>query len=206
MSEIDGLLRELNHRVNNNFQIVVSLMNLKKRLLPVDRQDDIRFIEEHVQSMAVAYRLIYANGVILEVPASDLVADVLLGLRLIAKLAAERIDLDLAGLKGMLNLDQAIALALYLAVVLPPYLDQARLTRGVVSVAAGVDDGILTVTVSGEMAEPVEVDFLRERLMAAYVAQLGATQGLKGNLAQHSISFHIAAAGRPSGAERSHAQ
>src|ERR1700727_1672910 len=58
----ETLLRELNHRVKNNFQIIVSLMNLRKRMLPAGRREDIRFIEEHVQSMSVPYRLVYATG------------------------------------------------------------------------------------------------------------------------------------------------
>ena len=42
------LVRELNHRVKNNFQIIASLMNLRKRMMPPERREDIRFIEEHV--------------------------------------------------------------------------------------------------------------------------------------------------------------
>ena len=192
MSDTDALLRELNHRVNNNFQIVVSLMNLKKRLLPVERQDDIRFIEEHVQSMAVAYRLIYATGLFLEVPAAELLADVVLGLRLISKLPAERIDVDVSGMNGMLNLDQAIALALYVAVALPPYLDHARLSKRNVDVVAKISDAHISLTIAGDWVAPVTMDFLRERLMVAYISQLGANQNAQSNRAAHDISFKVA--------------
>src|ERR1700678_1085014 len=78
------LVRELNHRVKNNFQIIVSLMNLRKRMMPPERREDIRFIEEHVQSMSVAYRHVYATGSIVDVSLSDLIIDVLSGLRQIA--------------------------------------------------------------------------------------------------------------------------
>jgi two-component sensor histidine kinase len=62
LPDTETLLRELNHRVKNNFQIIVSLMNLRKRMLPPERREDIRFVEEHVQSMSVAYRHVYATG------------------------------------------------------------------------------------------------------------------------------------------------
>lgn len=37
MSDSDHLLRELNHRIQNNFQIIVSRMHLTMQRLPVDR-------------------------------------------------------------------------------------------------------------------------------------------------------------------------
>lgn len=192
MVETDTLLRELNHRVNNNFQIVVSLMNLKKRLLPPERQDDIRFIEEHVQSMAVAYRLIYARGDLLEVAVDDLMTDVVLGLRLIAKLPAERVAMNVRLGGRMVTLDQAIALGLYLAVVLPPYLDHARSTNGTINISAGLDTDHLIVAVSGDWGRPVTLDVLRERLMVAYIAQLGAEHEQSDSEPLHKIGFFVA--------------
>src|ERR1700678_1434111 len=88
------LVRELNHRVKNNFQIIVSLMNLRKRMMPPERREDIRFIEEHVQSMSVAYRLVYAPGSMIEVSLSELIVEVLSGLRQIAGLSEDQLRLD----------------------------------------------------------------------------------------------------------------
>jgi two-component sensor histidine kinase len=189
MTASDALLRELNHRVNNNFQIVVSLMNLKKRVLPVDRQDDVRFIEEHVQSMAVAYRLIFARGAVLEVPAADLVADVVLGLRLIAKLPADQMSLDIAIIGYMLNLDQAIAVALYFAAVLPPYLDHAKASGTRVSIAVTRTGDMLAFLIEGDPSRREQPDPLRDRLVSAYVAQLGARpDGLRSD-GRHHLCF-----------------
>ncbi len=189
MSETDALLRELNHRVNNNFQIVVSLMNLKKRILPVERQNDIRFIEEHVQSMAVAYRLIFARGAVLEVPVGELVADVVLGLRLIAKLQAEALSLDLAILGITLSLDQAIAVALYFAAVLPPFLDHAKSAGTRVAIAVGSDGETLSFSILGDADREDLADPLRERLLKAYLAQLGATSDANNTVGEHRLTF-----------------
>jgi two-component sensor histidine kinase len=189
MSETDALLRELNHRVNNNFQIVVSLMNLKKRILPVERQDDIRFIEEHVQSMAAAYRLIHARGTVLEVPAGELVADVVLGLRLIAKLQAEALSLDLAILGITLNLDQAIAVALYFAAVLPPFLDHAKSSGTRVAVAVSSYGETLSFSIIGDADREDLVDPLRERLLQAFLSQLGAISDSNNKVGQHRLTF-----------------
>ena len=59
-------------------------MNLRKRMLPAHRREDIRFIEEHVQSMSVPYRLVYATGSMVDVPLPEMITEVLSGLRQIA--------------------------------------------------------------------------------------------------------------------------
>jgi hypothetical protein len=168
------LVRELNHRVKNNFQIIVSLMNLRKRMMPPDRREDIRFIEEHVQSMAVAYRLVYATGSMIEVSLTELITDVLSGLRQIAGLAEEQLRFDVQAANAMIGLDHAIALALYVAVLVPPYLDEALTTAGAVTIATTGAEDAVTVSVRGTWGPPIGLELIRRRLMRAYAAQLRA--------------------------------
>lgn len=168
------LVRELNHRVKNNLQIIVSLMNLQKRMMPPERREDIRFIEEHVQSMSVAYRLVYATGAMIEVSLSELVTEVLSGLRQIAGVGEELLRLQARVDGALIGLDPAIALALYLAVLLPPYLDKAAATGGTVTVTLTVVSDVLTLSVRGGWSTPVGLELLRGRLMQAYAAQLKA--------------------------------
>jgi hypothetical protein len=168
------LVRELNHRVKNNLQIIVSLMNLQKRMLPPERREDIRFIEEHVQSMSVAYRLVYATGSMVEVSLTELVTEVLSGLRQISGLGEEQLQLDGQAVCAMVGLDHAIALGLYLAVLLPPYLDRAVATAGTVTVALHMAANLFTLSIRGTWPTPVNLDLLRGRLMQAYAAQLNA--------------------------------
>jgi two-component sensor histidine kinase len=168
------LVRELNHRVKNNLQIIVSLMNLQKRIMAPERREDLRFIEEHVQSMSVAYRLVYATGSMIEVSLTELVTEVLSGLRQIAGVDEECLSLAAPDTDALIGLDHAIALALYLAVLLPPYLDQAIGQAGAVTITLTVDANLLTLAVAGTWSGPVSLDLLRSRLMRAYAAQLKA--------------------------------
>jgi two-component sensor histidine kinase len=174
MPDTVTLVRELNHRVKNNLQIIVSLMNLRKRMLPADRREDIRFIEEHVQSMAVAYRLVYATGAMIEVSLTDLIGEVLSGLRQIAGLGEEQMRFDTFGAETQIELDHAIALGLYLAALLPPYLDEAVATTGVVTISVSVAADVFTLSVRGTWNPMISLGFLRTRLMRAYAAQLSA--------------------------------
>ena len=168
------LVRELNHRVKNNFQIIVSLMNLRKRMMPPERREDIRFIEEHVQSMSVAYRLVYATGSMIEVSLTELITEVLSGLRQIAGLSEDRLRVDVRTTDASIALDPAIALALYLAVLLPPYLDEAIATTGAVTITVSMVSNLLVLSVRATWPTPIILDALRGRLMQAYAAQLKA--------------------------------
>ena len=170
------LILELNHRVKNNFQIIVSLMNLLKRAMPADRREDTRFIEEHVQSMSVAYRLVYATGSMTEGSLTELISEVLSGLRQIAAITEEHLRVEVPATEAFIGLDHAIALALYLAVLVPPYLDEAVATAGVATVTVAVAARFVTVSVGGGRTTPIHLDFLRTRLMRAYAAQLKAEQ------------------------------
>ena len=191
MTNTHHLLGELNHRVQNNFQIIVSLMNLKKRLLPPERRDDIRFIEEHVHTMAVAYRLVYATGAMNEGSVSDLLGEIVSELRLIARLNTDQIQLDGASLQGMMGLDQAISFGLYLAVVLPPYLDSALDSGGLVSISAGVDSNFLTLAVANTGPQPEPPDILRRRLSEAYAVQLQAENLSPPDQSELRIRFYL---------------
>jgi hypothetical protein len=177
MAEMPGvavLVRELNHRVKNNFQIIASLMNLRKRLTLSERREDIRFIEEHLQSMAVAYRLGYDTGSLVEVSLIELITEILSGLRQIASLGEERLLIEGPAVDARISLDDGIALSLYLAAWIPPYLDEAIATAGTVTIAITAAMRVLTLSVRGTWTTPINLESLRVRLMRAYAAQLRA--------------------------------
>jgi len=174
MPDTDAVIRELNHRINNNFQIIVSLLSLKKRTVAPDRRGDLRFIEEHVHALSVAHRLVYMSAQMVDVPLSALVMDVLLGLRQIANLNDDQLRVEFTGGEGAVGLDQGIALALYLAVMLPPYLDHAIAAPGTVLVTSNIEQDVVTLTVRGTWGDPIATDPLRGHLMKAFGAQLNA--------------------------------
>jgi hypothetical protein len=172
MPERDDFLRELHHRVKNNFQIIASLMNLQKRMLPPERRGDLRFVEEHVQSMAVAYRIVSASSEMVQVPIADLVCEVGDNLRQIAGAKPGSLLYDLSQGGAEIELNQGIVLGLYLAVVLPPHLDQVAAQGGCVHIRTAVTDGALTLAIAGEPGAPVAMDFMRRRLIDSYIRQL----------------------------------
>lgn len=189
--QTESILRELNHRIQNNFQIILSLMNLKKRMPPGDHQQDLRFIEEHVQSMAIAYRLVYATGEMIEVSAADLIREILSSLRHIAGLRADCLVLDGFGFTEAIGLDQAITLGLYLAITVPPMLDHAVQTGTIVTATGDLQDGLLTLSVAVAARLPIELDYLRTRLMKAYLEHLHAERLPATDPGERQVRFPI---------------
>lgn len=183
------LLRELHHRVKNNFQIIASLINLKRRTTVAECQDDMRFLQEHVMVMAAAHRLVYATSGMMEVHLTDLVVEVSEGLREIAGAPSPLLAVQAPGVTRGVALDQAIGIGLYLAISLPPYLDRARRTGSRVTVE--IAQNPLSLSIIPEAGGTIELDTLRQRLMTAYVRHLAATTraaGADGGSALHFAS------------------
>jgi hypothetical protein len=173
VADNDGFVRELHHRVKNNFQIIASLINLQKRMLPVDRRGEVRFVEEHVQSMAAAYRIVTVTDGMVQVALRDLVAEVVDALRQIAGVGRGSVNVELPAGDCFVRIDQAVAMALYLAVLVPPYLDATDAQGHVLQVAIKVEDPDRAVlSVATPWKAKIPANQLRRRLASAYLRQL----------------------------------
>ncbi len=75
---------------------------------------------------------------------------------------------------SMIDLDQAIALGLYLAVAVPPYLDHAKEIGGFVAISTRPGNGHATLSIQGGWTEALPLDGLRERLIDGHLRQLAA--------------------------------
>jgi hypothetical protein len=160
--------------VKNNLQIIVSLMNVQKRMLPQERRGEIRFLEEHVQSMAAAYRVVYASGELTKVSIDELIREVVAGLVEVAGGRAHQVETARCEAHMMINLDQAITLGLYLAVVLPPVLDAASAVHGVVALETHPKPGHVCLAIIAPVTIDPLFDSLRLRLLDGHLKQLGA--------------------------------
>ncbi|MEA2755999.1 MAG: hypothetical protein QOJ54_2288, partial [Aliidongia sp.] len=175
-AEKSALLLELHHRVKNNFQVITSLLSLLRQEMPAPRRDEIRFVEDFVRAMAVAYRVAYDSGDVTGVVLQDLLRSVLEALRDLSGAAPDQITVETAADPLWIDLDKAISLGLYLAVTLPPYLDTVvgHAARRTTISALRVGD-FLEVAIAGEEPLRPEHPPLRRRLRLAYLRQLRAS-------------------------------
>jgi two-component sensor histidine kinase len=173
--EKSALLLELHHRVKNNFQVITSLLSLHRQDMPVARREEIRFVEDYVRAMAVAYRVAYDSGDVTGVRMQDLLRSVVAALRESTEAPPARIDLGLTTEQIWIDLDRAISLGLYLAAILPPYLKAlADHPTAMLSITVTHRRGMLRLSVGGLPPSDTERPPLRAKLLKAYLRQLKA--------------------------------
>ncbi|HMK54665.1 MAG TPA: PAS domain S-box protein, partial [Methanobacteriaceae archaeon] len=61
LGEKESLLREIHHRVNNNFQIISSLYNLQMEMVGTDCHDIIMASQSRIKSMAMVHEKVYQS-------------------------------------------------------------------------------------------------------------------------------------------------
>jgi hypothetical protein len=175
LADNDEFVRELHHRVKNNFQTIASLIHLQKRMLPLDRRGEVRFVEEQVQCMAAAYRIVTVVNGIVQLALRDLVSDVIDELRQIAGVSRDRVNVELPAADCCISMDQAVSMGLYLAVLVPPYLDAAAAPGGALRIAVALEDPAFAVlSIAAVQQAAIASNPLRRRLVAAFMRQLSA--------------------------------
>ncbi|MEM7565637.1 MAG: histidine kinase dimerization/phosphoacceptor domain -containing protein, partial [Pseudomonadota bacterium] len=170
------LLRELHHRVKNNFQVIGSLLSLQRRALPKEIGDVLRYPEDHVAAMATAYRISYASGEIAEVPLDELTSQIMAHLLRSTEMSASQLEGDVVVADVTVDLDSAVALGLLLTELLVPVFGEAARVRAPVRVDMLAGVAGLNVFIAGPApsVEDVGKGGLPKRFMQAFCNQIDA--------------------------------
>jgi len=105
------LLRELNHRVKNNLQMVASLLNLQSnKLSGHPAQEAIIIGKQRVEALSLVHRKLYQEGVDTRINIKDYITELVLGL-FHAYNAEFKPEIKISD-KVSVNIDSAIPLAL----------------------------------------------------------------------------------------------
>lgn len=178
LGEKDHFVRELHHRVKNNFQMIASLLTLQRREAEPAVETAIREAHDRVQALASAYRASYADGETGSVPLPSLVVDLVERLRESARLSSRAVVFDALDEGLTAHLDRAIPFALLMTEILVPIFDRVGAEEEAVRItlgwAEGLPDTVRTriVALTGTRGT---ARALSDRLTRAYAAQLGAT-------------------------------
>lgn len=166
------LLRELHHRVKNNFQLVASLLSLEASAAEVEERASVLRIQQgRVHALAIAHRLAYASGDIGEVPLMDLIREVVMSLSHGIEPVEKTAKVDIPAEGPSVSLDTAVPVALLVTELLRPALE-AAVRNELLSLAVDRSGDRLVVTLEGKGGER---NALSERLVSAFTRQLGAT-------------------------------
>ncbi|MDP1569452.1 MAG: PAS domain S-box protein [Vicinamibacterales bacterium] len=187
LSDREALLREVHHRVRNNFQIIVSLLNLQFN--DVDSaalQDRVRDMQNRIMTMALLHSLLYRSEDASSVPVDAYLDEVLGALRRSFGDRASRITIDLDVQPLRLSIDHCMRFGLIVNELVTNALKHAfpSGTTGTVRVALAPEPGprgggplVLSVTDDGvglpAAAEPAPG--LGLQLVRDLAVQLGGT-------------------------------
>jgi two-component sensor histidine kinase len=166
----DKLLRELHHRVKNNFQMIASLLALQRQEAPETLSAILRAPEDRVRAMAAAYKVSYSSGEIGHVDVAELVRDVAGQARQASGSRTFEVSATFPKDAGEIDLDRAVSLALLIMELLSAAA--AAAPEASVSAVSGAD-GRLALTISGPPPGWLPESGLSQRLIRAYADQLG---------------------------------
>ncbi|KAF0176713.1 MAG: signal transduction histidine kinase [Alphaproteobacteria bacterium] len=170
------LLREVNHRVMNNLQVVLSILSIQAR--DSDNEDQklaLARARARVQLLALTQSQIYASGEVHDVRLDQLVAEIgraAIGAR------GEIIDLALALAPVRVSVDLAAPMAFLIAECLTATVERARAdTRTTIALSLlEQDDGMVVLSISSSDAGDTRVASLSgRRLILDLARELGAT-------------------------------
>ncbi|MGC8765812.1 MAG: histidine kinase dimerization/phosphoacceptor domain -containing protein [Brevinematia bacterium] len=110
LKEKDLLIKEIHHRVKNNFNIVISLLNLQKSRSQIDNvKESLSVAQNRIFSMALIHEMLYQSNQFTEVVISQYINRLLKYLKGIYSEIFERVSFDLKISEDIsLSMDTAI--------------------------------------------------------------------------------------------------
>ncbi|HEY1928438.1 MAG TPA: histidine kinase dimerization/phosphoacceptor domain -containing protein [Caulobacteraceae bacterium] len=180
LSEKDGLMREIHHRVKNNLQVISSLLNMQQRALadPAARaaMSDTR---QRITALALIYRALYQGVDLRRVDLREFLEDLIANLVTTETAGGGQIETHLSIDPLIIDPDRLAPLALF---AVEAITNAKKHGLGDAGGALTVDfhvrgqEAELTITDSGrEGVEPAVGEGVGRTLMTAFARQLGGT-------------------------------
>ncbi len=199
------LLREVHHRVKNNLQMIVSIMNMQARNVTTPEAEEILAeLQRRVRGLATIHRSLYTTTDMVTVDARAL----------IEKVASELVDLGTATDRIAPNVsmqleelqvypDQAVPLSMLVSEAVTNAVKYAGMatqdSSPMIDISLGVDDnGLVTLAISNSLAprpagtsvtDDTDSTGLGSRLMRAFIIQLEGRSNVETTEAGYKLTI-----------------
>ncbi len=186
LHEKEVLLKEIHHRVKNNFQIIMSLLNLQKRKLTEERLvEEFSSSQNRIRAMALIHELLYRADNLSRIYFSEYIH--LIARELLQGFSADkrRISLEVNAEGVHLAIDQAIPCGLIINELLTNSLKYAfpEVRDGKVAISMRADNDTVHLIVGDNgVGMPKHIDITRTETLGLKLVSLMVENQLKGSL------------------------
>lgn len=196
LREKEILIREVHHRVKNNLQIVISLINIQSRRLKskeaVTALGDIR---ERVNAIALVHKSLYESDDMERVNMWDFITDLLVHMRRVLLLDKKKIGLRQSVDEIYLDSDSATTVAMFIVEALTNSAKYGAKTDGWIEISFKEQAQQLKISVTDSGSGPAE-NFTKgtgHKLMSGFARQLGGKfeTEVKKDCFESSIEFPV---------------
>lgn len=205
IEEKNTLLKEVYHRVKNNLQLIVSMMNLQIRQTTSDAEREaLRRLQSRVQGLALVHQRLYQASSLAAVRMDLLLDDLARRLREVQRLDRGEVEFSLHSEPVALEPDRAVPVSLFASEAI-----ENAFKHGIVDAGAGrlsvtlqrIPDGWLRLEIantvaprpksedSHEGAIPSTRGRLGTRLLEAFARQLGGTLTRETMVGWHKVTL-----------------
>lgn len=199
LAEKETLLKEIHHRVNNNLQIIISLLNLQSHSVENEKEHDL-FVntQNRVRSMAMIHEKLYQSHNLSSINFSDYLKTLLSSLIYSYSQNMSRVDLDLDVGEVELNIETSVPCGLIINELVSNSLQHAFPEGGEGTITVKMrQDGDRYVLIVGDNGQGYRGDSQHKnnslglQLVHSLVNQLdGTMEMLEGKGTVYKIIFH----------------
>jgi PAS domain S-box-containing protein len=178
------LLREIHHRVKNNLQIIISLINLQMRQIDDKQMKQIMAETQHrVRAMSLVYEKLSQSENLSRIDFSDYTRFLASQLFSYYEVNFQKVALEIAIENVMLDINTAIPLGLIINELVSNALKYAFLSdrKGTITISSQYDNKVLTLVIKDDgIGLPPDLDWKNQeslglRLVNNLVEQLNGT-------------------------------
>ena len=185
LGEKENLLREIHHRVKNNLQIVISLLNIQERKLDDERGlEAIRESRNRINAISLVHKELYESGDLRFIDMSPFIKQIVTHLRRALLSSVKNIKINVHVNCEPVNSDTATPIALFIVEAMTNSVKHGIGKNGVIDIHILQDDKTTSIIVSDDGSANKGATLkaldkpsrgMGERLMSGFARQLSGT-------------------------------
>lgn len=194
LEEKETLLREIHHRVKNNLQIIISLLNMQERkLTDPEGLDAVSETRSRIGAIALVHRGLYESADLRYVDMQVFLDRLTDELSVVLGSRERGISINTTAVCDVMEADTATPVALFIVEALTNSVKHGVVSGGQVDIALTQDGDVVTVSVSDTGGTPPgsaeAIPGMGTKLIKGFARQLGGRVNVENTAAKYAVSL-----------------